>query len=77
MRNRVSVPALVQFDPFDNGVDPVAFRQRISHGLDNEDAAALGTTVAVGGGVKGFALAGGAEEMRSVETKIHLRKVSL
>jgi hypothetical protein len=70
--DRMGVAALVCLDSFDNAMNPVAFGESILNLLKDEDATALSSTVAICGGIKSLALAGGTEEMSSIKTEVHL-----
>ena len=72
--DRVGISTLVHLDTLDDGVDSVTFGECVSHLLGDEDTTAFRSAVAIGGCIKGLALTRGAEEMRTVETEVHLRK---
>jgi hypothetical protein len=56
MCDGVSVSALIGLDSFDNTMDAIALRERISNFLQNEDTAAFCSTVSVGRRIKRFTL---------------------
>lgn len=70
--DRMGIAALICLDSFDNAMNPVALGESILNLLKDKDATALSSTVAICGGIKGLALAGGTEEMSSIKTEIHL-----
>jgi hypothetical protein len=55
--NGMGIAALVDFDPFDDTMDSVAFSKSILHLLENKYTTAFGSTVPISGSIKRFTLA--------------------
>ena len=70
--DRVRIAALISLDSPDDTMNPVSFDKRVLYFLQYEDTATFRSTIPISRGVKGLALARGAEEVSSVKTKIHL-----
>lgn len=72
MRDGVSISALIGLDSLDNAMNAITFSERIADLLEDEDAAALCSTIPVGRRIKRLALAGGTKEVSTIEAEIHL-----